>query len=366
MLEKGKIGSRQLTILVILYTIGDSILVIPSIVASEAEQDGWISGIVSVAIAPLLVVFLYDSLRKCYPDLTLVEYSQKILGKWLGIALSLLLISFFFITAATYLREMGDFITIQMMPDTPIQVIIVLFLSIVLMATRLGLEPLARTAEILFPFVVVLLLSLIIFLLPEIQFQNLQPVLEGGLKPVIKGSIPFIVFPFIEPVAVLMILPFVGQKNRIRKSLLVGQLLAGCVLIIITMLAILVLGSDSTAREIYPTFTLAKKINIADFLTRLEAILAIIWFITIFIRFSLFFYAAVLGLAQTLQLRDYRYLVFPIGMILVVFTIIMAPNTVHYNKMISDIWPYYALTFGFLIPLLLLIIAKVQKKGGSN
>lgn len=366
MLENGKIGSRQLTILVILYTIGDSILVIPSIVASEAEQDGWISGIVSVAIAPLLMVFLYDALRKCFPDLTLVEYSQKILGKWLGIALSLLLISYFFITAATYLREMGDFITIQMMPDTPIQVIIVLFLSIVLMATRLGLEPLARSAEILFPFVVILLLSLMIFLLPEIQFQNLQPVLEGGLKPIIKGSISFIVFPFIEPVAVLMILPFVSQKNRIRKSLLVGQFLAGGVLIIITMLAILVLGSDSTAREIYPTYTLAKKINIADFLTRLEAILAIIWFITIFIRFSLFFYATVLGLAQTLQLRDYRYLVFPIGMILVVFTIIMAPNTVHYNKMISDIWPYYALTFGFLIPLLLLIIAKVQKIGGSN
>ncbi|TVX79721.1 GerAB/ArcD/ProY family transporter [Peribacillus simplex] len=42
----------------------------------------------SVAIAPLLVVFLYDALRKSYPDLTLVEYSQKILGKWLGIAIS--------------------------------------------------------------------------------------------------------------------------------------------------------------------------------------------------------------------------------------------------------------------------------------
>lgn len=47
MLEKGKIGSRQLMILVILYTLGDSILVIPSIVASEAEQDAWISGMIA-------------------------------------------------------------------------------------------------------------------------------------------------------------------------------------------------------------------------------------------------------------------------------------------------------------------------------
>ncbi|MEK4066643.1 hypothetical protein NYE65_09000 [Peribacillus sp. FSL R5-0717] len=41
MLEKGKIGSRQLLILVILYTLGDSILVLPSVVAFEAEQDAW-------------------------------------------------------------------------------------------------------------------------------------------------------------------------------------------------------------------------------------------------------------------------------------------------------------------------------------
>ncbi|MFB6800512.1 GerAB/ArcD/ProY family transporter [Peribacillus butanolivorans] len=362
MLEKGKIGSRQLTILVILYTVGDSILVIPSIVASEAKQNGWVYGIFSVAIAPLLVVFLYDALRKCYPDLTLVEYSQKILGKWLGIAISLLFISYFFISTATYLREIGDFMTSQIMPDTPIQVIMFLFMSIVLMSARLGLEPLARSAEILFPFVVILLSSLIILLLPEIKFQNLQPVWEGGLKPVIRGSIPFIIFPFIESVAVLMILPFVSQKDRIRKSLFVGQLLAGSVLIIITMLAILVLGVDLTAKEIYPSYKLAQKINIANFLTRLEAILAIIWFITIFFRFSLFFYVTVLGLAQTLKLQDYRPLVCPFGMILLAFTLIMAPNTVYYSNFILDIWPFYAMTFGFLLTLLLLTIAKVHKK----
>ncbi|MFJ7511685.1 GerAB/ArcD/ProY family transporter [Peribacillus simplex] len=171
---------------------------------------------------------------------------------------------------------------------------------------------------------------------------------------------------YIEPVALLMILPFVSQKDRIRKSLFVGQLLAGIVLIIITMLAILVLGPELTASQNYPIYMLAKKINIGDFMTRLEAILAIIWFITIFIRFSLFFYVTVLGLAQTLKLQDYRPLIFPFGILLIAFTLIMAPNTVHYSKFISDIWPFYAMTFGFLLPLILLIITKVQKNDRCN
>ncbi|WP_342603140.1 GerAB/ArcD/ProY family transporter [Peribacillus sp. FSL E2-0159] len=62
---------------------------------------------------------------------------------------------------------------------------------------------------------------------------------------------------YIEPVALLMILPFVSQKDRIRKSLFVGQLLAGIVLIIITMLAILVLGPELTASQNYPIYMLA-------------------------------------------------------------------------------------------------------------
>lgn len=218
-----------------------------------------------------------------------MEYSQKILGKWLGIAVSLLFVSYFFITTATYLSEIGDFMKSHIMPDTPIQVIMIIFMSVVLMAARLGLEPLARSAEIFFPFVVLLVSTLIILLLPEIKFQNLQPVGEGGLKQVIRGSIPFIVFPFIEPVAILMILPFVSQKRQNKKKPFVGQFLAGSVLIIITMLAILVLGPESTARQNYPIYMLAKKINIADFMTRLEAILAIIWFITILLDLVCFY-----------------------------------------------------------------------------
>ena len=361
MLEKGKIGSRQLTILVILYTIGDSILVLPSIVASAAKQDAWISGILSVVIAPVLVVFLYDALRKCYPELTLVEYSQKILGKWLGIIISLLFISYFFITSATYLREIGDFMTTQMMTETPIQMIMFLFLCVVLMAARLGLEPMVRSAELLFTVVVLFLFILMIFLLPDVRFQKLKPILDGGIEPILQGSLSFFVLPFIEPVAILMILPFVKQKDKIRKSLFIGQWLAGSVLIIITILCILILGAHTTASQSYPSFILARKISIANFMMRLEAILGVIWFITIFIRSCLFFYVTVLGLAQTLKMHDYRPLVYPLGMNLLIFSLIMAPNTVFYNNLISDYWPYYALTFGFLLPLLLLIIAKLKK-----
>ncbi|MCM3673873.1 MULTISPECIES: GerAB/ArcD/ProY family transporter [Peribacillus] len=43
MLEKGKISSGEFLILVIIFTIGGSILNVPAILVKIAKQDAWIS-----------------------------------------------------------------------------------------------------------------------------------------------------------------------------------------------------------------------------------------------------------------------------------------------------------------------------------
>ena len=361
MLKKVHIEGRQLMILVTLYTIGDSILLLPSIVSTYAKQDGWIATLLGVMIGPLIMVFLYESLRKCYPELSLIEYSEKILGKYLGKLVSILFLLFFFITSATYLREIGDFVTTAFLPKTPIEVILVLFLLVIVMSARLGIETIARSAEIFFPIVFILFVILVLLLLPSIEFNNIQPMFEGGGKPIIKAIIPVIVLPFMEPVAILMILPFVSDRTAIKKQLFKGTFLAGAIIFISVLSTVLVIGADLTERHLYPTYELAKHIAIKDVM-RIEALLAFIWIITIFFRLSLFFYVTSLGFTQLLNLKDFRHFLLPIGMILFVFTITMAENIVEYNQMIGDIWPFYAMTFGFLIPLIMLIVAKLKMK----
>jgi spore germination protein KB len=363
MLENGKISSQQLMIFVIIQTIGDSILVLPAIPAHEAKQDAWIVAICSVGIGSL-VVFLYSSLNKLYPNLSLIQYSEKILGKWLGITFSLLFLSYTFVISALYLREIGDFMTTQIMHETPIQSILILMFAVILIATSLGLEPIIRSSELLFPFVILLLLPLIIFLLPDIKLENIQPVFEGGFKPIIRGSFEFIAFPFLELVGILMILSNVNEKDRIGKSLFIGALSGGLVLIIITVLTILVLGADITERQLYPSYTLARKINIANFLTRIEAFLASIWIITIFFKIAFYFYITALGFTQTFKLRNYRFLIFPLGVNLIVFSLLVSPNISDYNKMISDTWWLVDVTFGFFLPFLLLIVGKFRVRKG--
>lgn len=361
MLENGKIGVRQFAFLVFLFTIGGIILIIPSILTSEANQDAWIAAILALGIG-VLIIPLYSALGSRFPDMSLVEYSQEILGRWMGTTISLLFCTYFFINATLTLRTIGDFMVTQMMPETPIQSIFIIFLCIVIMGTRLGIEPLSRASEIFFPWVILLFLLLSVSLFPQIKLENIQPFLEEGIKPVLRATVPYVGSTFLEIVVFLMFIPFINRIQKTGKALWAGILMGGILLTVISLLTVLVLGADTTERQIYPSYALAKKINVGNFLTRIEVMMAGIWFLTIFFKLTLFFYATALSLAQSLKLKEYRFITLPLGMILIVFTLVVSPNIVYLKTFNKEILFHYSLTYGLFFPLLLLGVAAFRKK----
>jgi len=360
MLENGKISIRQFTILVMLITIGDSILVLPSISVFEAKQDAWISGLIGVAVG-LLSVYIFSMVGRLYPQLTLVQSIQEIFGKWFGTFVSLLFLAYLLLNSLTFIREIGDFMTTEMMQETPTQAIQILFLCVVILAVRLGLEVIGRTGEIFLPLIILFFLILVIFLSPQAEIEKLQPILENGMKPVLQGSLSFIAFPFMELVVLLMILPYVNQTQRIKRGFLQGALLGGIVLIILIVMAILVLGPDHTSRSMYPSYSLARKVTAGRFFERVEAMLALMWMLTIFMKISLYFYGFNLGLAQLLKLKEYRMLTLPTAVILITLSPVISPNIIYYNKVLANYWPYLDLTYGLLLPLLLLGVYFIRK-----
>lgn len=358
--EKGKISIRQFTILVMLTTIGDSILVLPSIATSFAKQDTWISAIIGLAVG-LLAVYMFCIVGNLHPELTLIQSSQKILGTWIGSVVSIVFLVYPFITLVAFTREISDFMTTEMMPETPNQAIQILFSCIVVFGVRLGLEVIARTGEIFFPLIIFLFLLLVFFLCPQVEFEKLQPILENGIKPVLHGSLSFIAFPFMELFVFLMIYPYINQPKKIKKGFLQGALLGGLLLIILILISLLVLGADQTSRNMYPTYSLARRVTVGRFIERVEAMLALLWLLTIFMKSTFYFYVFNMGLAQLLKLRGYRMLTLPTALLLIVLAPIIAPNITYYNKVLGEYWPYFDLSYALLLPLLLLVAYYIRK-----
>src|SRR5690625_2786784 len=157
-----KISNTQVGILVLIAILGGQILFIPSNLVQISLNDSWISSILGVTVG-LLYIMLYTSFAKQFPNNTFQQINTAILGKFFGTFISFVVYIYFIILIAIMIKDFCDFLKIQMLVNTPEYATHLLFVVVVTIGARYGLEVIARAAEISFPLMIGLFLFLTIF-----------------------------------------------------------------------------------------------------------------------------------------------------------------------------------------------------------
>jgi spore germination protein KB len=362
-LKNIKISVRQFQILVFFYTIGTTILIIPTGLAKDAGQDAWIAAILGVALGAVFV-WLYVKLGKFMKDMNFIQFSKYALGNVLGTVVSAVYVFFGFIGAATILYYVGKFLTTQIFVNTPIHFIHMLMALTAIMAIRLGIETISRTAEIFFPWFVLLFVIMVAFLMPDARIENMQPVLEAGAKPMFRAAINLMATSTLPLIALFMIFPSnVADRDQLGRAYVSAVVFGGLFIVGISLACIAVLGPEVTARLVFPGYSLAKKVSIGNFLQRVESIFAAIWIIAIFFKLILYFNVCTAGIAQLTGMRDDRPVVLPLGLILVVYGNVVYPNEAYRQEWDSTTWFPYIFTVAIVVPLLLIVGAWLKKLG---
>lgn len=337
-MDNEKISAHQFKVLVILNYIGTAVLLIPRTLASAARQDAWIAAILGTGCS-LLLMWFYNAVGDQLGTMTLIQYAKNLLGPWLGGLVAFSFFIFLFSGSVSLLWVLGDFIVTQLMPETPEIVVNALFMLVVMVGSSLGLEAIARSSEILYPWAVGGLILLLLFALPEAEFKNLQPIFENGIKPLIRGALNFQSFTSLTFVILFMIFP--ANLNNVqegKKALFKGTITGGIMIFMLTLVNILVHGAESTLRNVYPSYVLAKKISIGNFIQRVEAIIGMVWAVTVFYKTILYFHGALVSFAQTFELKDYKTFIGPLGLLSIMFSVIVYPNAIYAEKWQQTTW----------------------------
>jgi len=356
-----KISVRQFTILIILGTIGDSILILPTFIAHFAQQNSWISMIIA-SICGLAAGWMVSGIANQLQGRTIIEGARHKFGITVSWITGLLFLIQLFMCSLTLMNGMSQFLTTQLMPETPVNAILLLFMAVVIIAYRYGMEGFARMGELLFPVFLALFMCLVLFLIPQLNTTNLKPVLAEGFLPVFQGTLPAFAHSFSEMVLILMLTSYVSSKKSLTKPILTGYAVGGLVLIIVVVLCVLVLGPNLMESKYYPAFVLAQKITIGKFLERLEAILAFLWIITVFFKTTMIFYGLTTGIGQLLRLKENQMITIPLGILIIVCTVASSPNITVYNQLVIYYYPWFDVIFCFALPLLFYVVWMLVKK----
>ena len=364
---KENISLTQLFMLIFNYMLGSAIVIG---VGKVAKQDAWIA-IILMTLIGIGLMYFYYSINRLLPNKNLFEILEYCFTRPITILLSLGYIIYFLYTTTRVIRTFGEMITSAILPNTPTEVIAFSIMLVIVYILYLGLEVLARIAEIFTPYIVLFLTLILIFLFTsgEIQLHNIEPVLGDGIKPVLKAMFPsLLVSPFGELVVFTIILTSVTELKKSKKVAFIAVFISGTFLAVTSLLMVFTLGVDGFQYSNFPMLSTTRLISIGKFIERIDVLVVFIMTLGVVIKSAVFIYCSLKGLEYIFHI-PYRYFSIPICMLVSVFSVLVAVNYGdHLEKLKSSLIITF---FGFtqlIIPMITIIILiwKTKRKNSAQ
>ncbi|MFC4770094.1 GerAB/ArcD/ProY family transporter [Effusibacillus consociatus] len=357
-IEKGKISAPQIGKMIYLAVTPTAILSTPAITYQFAKQDLWISPM--WAFSGVIAIWIALSIHRLFPGENLVQAGERILGRRLGKVFGLVILLYYLYLGGVIVREYGEFVVGAFLVQTPLLVVTGSMVLVCAIVVRSGVEIIARFADVFIPVFALLFLLLIIPLLPDLHILKMLPIMGEGIGPSLSGSVVLQAW-FSEFLTVSFLIPFANRAEKVKKSMAI-TLLAVIVTLVSSNLVTLLLLGDLTGNYIYPFLIVARYINLADFFTHLESLFMAIWVLGAFVKICVFFYVTAMGAAQWMNLREYQPIVFPVGFLLLLMSVWVAPNLQELTHALSTSIIFSALTVLVCIPAALFGVAWIRRQ----
>lgn len=361
MIHKQVVNHRQIAWLVgsVLMT-GMMISFLRSVV-QVARMDAWFSQILPIFYA-IFIAYVLSGLVEAFPGKNIFEILFIIGGKWIGGAINLLILFYIWIILAVDIKGAADFLHISLLPNTPLEVILLVFVLLMMYYGKTSLEVAARVNEFYFPLYFIMCISLYFLLINEYNVERLEPILTSNLdRIVVSNFLPVGVYGDIFLIGAF--LHAIVEPRLFYAAMKHGVIIVGFGTTIMLLVLLGVMGFVIAGRLNFPIYILVQQIHVTDFLDRVEMILFSVWFPAFTIKVIVAYLAFLVGVGSFGGQRHYNTFNAPCGWFIVVSSIFAFPNVANIDQFISYSLPLFVLVFQFPLAIFLLIHVRRRNKG---
>ncbi|ASJ52671.1 spore gernimation protein [Brevibacillus formosus] len=295
--QQRNFGTWQLTSIMLSSMIGVGILTIPRSSTALLHQMGWVGPIVGGLIASVAVVAIVY-LGHEFPGLTFVEFMPRIFGAVIGALCVFLFILYQFFNAGITARLFGEVVVTSVLPNTPLEAIIVTLLLLVVFLCFHEIEVVARVNELLIPFLLLPSILIPLFALMNADWYNLLPLHIESWTHVVKTSLDsYSLYTGYELLMVYFAFSIPGA--RLGLASMTGMSSAIIVYVMTVIAGITVFGYEELQRLVWPSLELVKVTQRTGwFLERFESAYLAIWVASVFTTIGNMFYATIFSLRR--------------------------------------------------------------------
>lgn len=361
-MELTLISRRQMYWIVVCLETSSMLLLAIRSTVLISKQDSWMSMLVGGVIG-LGITYIAVRLGMLFPEKTIVQYSELLLGKWLG---KVFVIPYFAMAAVGLcitLRQLVDFIHLAWFEQTPLWVLVLGMLWLLVYITYAGgIEGIARCAELIGPLVLITVTFAIVIGWEDFQFGQLLPVYaDSGWRTILNGSLSSASF-FGQTIIMITMIAFMKEKDKAMMSAVLGLGTVVITLATAIFFIIAMFGPGLASEMLYPAYETTRFLSVMEFLQSIDAVIVIVWILGYFVQLSMYYFLVSYTLGEWLGVKRWRILVFIIAPL--VFVGALWPQGFNFASIIfpRDIWMKYALPINMVgLPLFLLTVGLIRK-----
>lgn len=326
----------------------------PHTLVHISHAHSWLA-VLAASVPGLLLVHMYYCIivksTQPFPRM-LDEHLGKVIGRILGA----LYIPFFIIVCSLTLRVFIEFMKMNVLPATPISVIIGVLLLASWAAVKAGLQSSARITEIINIIGVTFGVAIIIIALANSYHpERLLPIGYLNYKSLLTASL--VVAAILGKLMPVLTLGFFIE-NKQQSAVIMRKVVFIFILLItlITSAILITRGIMPTLAQTFPVFSMIRLAHIGAYLQNLDIFFIAIWILGIFGSVFIPWFMACYTTQQVFNLQDYRFVATPTAMIIGVLSILISRNNLEVVIWSQKIIPVVFSLFFIGIPLLIFII----------
>ncbi|MBD2871119.1 GerAB/ArcD/ProY family transporter [Paenibacillus arenilitoris] len=309
MQEEPKITVIQAAAVIISTIIGVGVLPLPLFAVRAADSGAPLVTLLGTIVAAV-GLFIMTRLGMRFPDKTIIQYGEDLIGKWLGRLGTVILFIFFAVLTSLTAREFGEVVVTSVLQKTPVEVTVIIMLLLAAVSSRCSIYTFVYLHHFYFPALIVPVLLIAALSFKNSEVINLQPIWGNEPHNILSGVMTVAAL-FQGSFILTLVIPAMKNPQKTMKASAWAMVIAGGLYVIIVIAAVSVFGAEEVKNLLWPTLELAKATSLpANILERLDAAFLAVWVTAVFTTLLSSYYLTIHTVKHLLRADDHKMFAF--------------------------------------------------------
>ncbi|WP_369902197.1 spore germination protein [Bacillus manliponensis] len=328
---------------------GAGVLGFARIIAKAAGYDAWMGVVINGILIHILIWMMYYILKDTEGNI--IDFHQHVFGKWLGNAISLIFMAYFFIMSISVIRTYVEIIQVWMFPTATTWMLTTFLCIVSYYIISSGFRIITGICVLSISGTLGYML-LSIWMAKYANFENLLPFFSHSSGDILQAT-KLSVFSMTGFEMILMIYPFLKTPEKSAKPAQYGALFSNVLFLFSTILAFGFFSEKQLSKTIWSQLSMTQVVKL-PFIERLEYFAISGYALVIITSFILPLWAATRGTHEIFHVKQKQILIALMSIVVVISQLLTTRHEVNdYISRTSNIsfWLIY-----IYIPILFLIV----------